>query len=142
MSGAAKKKTDGSKDMVTLPRAEYEALLARLEDAEDRAVVAAAEARERALGNEVAHRNHLPIELARRLIAGENPVKIWREHRGLKGLELAAMAKLPASYLSEIETGKKPGSLDAMKRIANALEVPLDDLVGIEETPARQSRRG
>lgn len=32
-------------------------------------------------------------------------------------------------YLSEIESGKKPGSIEALKRIAEALRIGLDDLV-------------
>ncbi|HJZ14356.1 MAG TPA: hypothetical protein VJ251_02710, partial [Stellaceae bacterium] len=60
-------------ETVTLSRAEYEALIERLEDAEDLATVAAAEAREAALGKEEARADYLPIELVRRLSAGEHP---------------------------------------------------------------------
>lgn len=137
MSGAAKKSA-GGEELVTLSRAEYEALLARLEEATDKATVTAAEIGERAHGKARARRDHVSGELARRLILGESPVRIWREHRGLKASELAAKAAVPAGYLSEIETGKKPGSLDAMKRIADALEIPLDDLVLGEDKRGRR----
>ncbi|QEX16855.1 hypothetical protein FRZ44_21500 [Hypericibacter terrae] len=140
MSGTAKKKSAEGAELVTLPRAEYEALLARIEDAEDAAVVAAAELRERAVGKQRARRDHLSSEMAKRMILGESPVRIWREHRGLKALALAEKAGLPAGYLSEIETGKKPGSLDAMKRIADALEVPLDNLVRTDGTAGKRGR--
>jgi transcriptional regulator with XRE-family HTH domain len=33
------------------------------------------------------------------------------------------------AYLSEIETGKKPGSVAALKRLAKVLGVDIDDLV-------------
>jgi DNA-binding Xre family transcriptional regulator len=115
-------------ETVTLTRAEYEALIARLEDAEDLAVVAAAEAREAALGKESARADYLPIELVRRLSAGEHPVRVWRAHRGLTREALAAAAGIAPSYLSEIETRRKPGSFSALAKLAAALRVSLDDL--------------
>ena len=42
---------------------------------------------------------------------------------------LAVAAGLAASYLSSIENGKKPGSVKAMKRIAAALNISVDDLI-------------
>ena len=93
-------------ETVTLSRAEYEALIERLEDAEDLATVAATEAREAALGKEEARADYLPIELVRRLSAGEHPVRAWRAHRGLGRDALAA----------------------ALAKIAAALRISLDDL--------------
>ena len=43
--------------------------------------------------------------------------------------DLAQKTGLSAAYISELETGKKDGSISAMKRIANVLDVDLDDLV-------------
>lgn len=116
-------------DTVTLPRRDYEALLARVEDAEDAAAVAAHLACEEALGEEKARADFLPAEFVARLIEGEHPVKIWRLHRDLKAYQLAERSGVGVSYLSEIESGKKPGSLNAMTKIAHALDVSLDDLV-------------
>ena len=42
---------------------------------------------------------------------------------------LAGAAGIPSSYLSAIERGVKPGSVKALKSLATALDVPLDDLV-------------
>jgi DNA-binding Xre family transcriptional regulator len=119
--------TDTS-DTVTLTRAEYEALIERIEDAEDLAAAAAAEAREAALGKEKARADYLPIELVRRLSAGEHPVRVWRAHRGLTREALAAAAGIAPSYLSEIETRRKPGSFGALAKLAAALHISLDDL--------------
>ena len=115
-------------ETVTLSRAEYEALLERLEEAENLAAIAAAEAREAALGKEKARADYLPIELARRLSAGEHPVRVWRAHRGLTREALAAAAGIAPSYLSEIETRPKPGSFGALAKLAAALHISLDDL--------------
>ena len=115
-------------DTVTLTRAEYEALIERIEDAEDNAFLASVEARERAIGKEKARADYLPAELVRRLIDGEHPVRVWRAHRGLTREALAATAGIAPSYLSEIETRRKPGSFSALAEIAGALLISLDDL--------------
>jgi ribosome-binding ATPase YchF (GTP1/OBG family) len=119
-------------EIVTLTRAEYEALIERLEDAEDLAAVAAAEAREAVLGKEKARADYLPIELVRRLSAGEHPVRVWRAHRGLGRDALAGIAP---SYLTEIETRRKPGSFAALAKIAAALRISLDDLAAWLKPP-------
>jgi DNA-binding XRE family transcriptional regulator len=113
-------------DTVTLSRAEYEALLDRLEDAEDLATIIAAEAREAALGKAVARAGYLPFELVERLDAGEHPIRVWRKHRGLTRAALAAAAGIAPSYVTEIETRKKRGSFDAIAKLAAALDAPLD----------------
>ena len=115
-------------DTVTLTRAEYEALLQEIEDAEDLAVVAAAEAREAVLGKEAARADYLAIELVERLVAGEHPIRVWRAHRGMTREALAALAGVSPSYLTEIETRRKPGSIAAIIKLAAALRVSLDDI--------------
>ena len=44
-------------------------------------------------------------------------------------VELAAVIGKSPSYLSEIETGKKPGSVAVLRQIAEALGVDLENLV-------------
>ena len=120
---------DGAKtDTVRLSRAEYEALLDRLEDAEDKAVLDGLEARIAKLGFAEATKDYLPIELTGRLMDGEHPIRIWRQHRGLTREALAAKAGVSPSYVTEIETRRKPGSFDALMKLAGALEVSLDDI--------------
>jgi DNA-binding XRE family transcriptional regulator len=115
-------------DTVTLTRVEYEALLDRLEDAEDENAIKRFEARVAAEGWEAATRNCLPAELVWRMLDGEHPLAIWRQRRKLSGAKLAVLAGVPQSYISEIETRKKPGSLGAMAKLARALGVTIDDL--------------
>jgi DNA-binding XRE family transcriptional regulator len=120
-------------ETVTLSRADFEAMLEALEDAEDVAVLEAAAAEEARVGKDVARAESLPVELVERMIlGGESPVRIWREHRGMTGKALAAVAGVSSAYLSEIEAGKKPGSFDAMAKLAKALGVSLDDLAPAE----------
>jgi DNA-binding XRE family transcriptional regulator len=76
--------------------------------------------------------NHYTAAEAKRLLAGESPLRIWREKRGLTQRALAAAAAIPAGYLNEIEKGKKPGSVAAYRTLATALAVPIEDLIGDE----------
>jgi DNA-binding XRE family transcriptional regulator len=71
----------------------------------------------------------VPAEMVDRLIAGENPVKVWREYRDLSQRALAARAGLNFTYLSQIETGARRGPVKTMKKLAEALGVVLDDLI-------------
>jgi transcriptional regulator with XRE-family HTH domain len=60
---------------------------------------------------------------------GESPVRVWREFRGLSLRALAAKSGVSPGYLSEIELGKKPGSVEAYKALAEALDTSVDWLV-------------
>jgi DNA-binding XRE family transcriptional regulator len=121
--------TDTS-ETVTLSRAEYKALLDRLEDAEDNATLDRLQARIAKEGFAAATADYLSGELVARLIAGEHPIRVWRTHRGLTRDALAAAAGVTPSYLTEIEAGKKPGSFAAIAKLAGALKVSLDDVAG------------
>ena len=78
--------------------------------------------------HEARDHERVPIELVDRLLAGENPVKAWREHRSLSQRALAERTGLNFAYLSQIETGARKGSVATMKKLARALHVDLDDL--------------
>lgn len=112
--------TPGGETLVLLPLDEYE----RLVDAADIATADRIKA-EIAAGRE----EMIPADIVKRMLAGENPVRVWRLHRALSARELAEKTGLSAAYISEIETGKKDGSISAMKAIAHALGVDIDDLV-------------
>jgi len=71
----------------------------------------------------------LPIELADRLLAGESPVRVWREHRGMSLAALADQAGIGKGYLSQIENGERTGTIGTMKNLAKTLDIELDDLV-------------
>lgn len=69
-------------------------------------------------------------EVFKKLTEGrEHPVKIFRKEKGLTQEELAKAAKISRPYLTEIETGRKRGSVTALKNIAYVLEVDLQDVV-------------
>ena len=57
---------------------------------------------------------------------GQHPVRAWREHRSLTQEALAAAAGISTPFLSQIEGGKRVGSLDTLRAVARSLDVPLD----------------
>ncbi len=118
-----------TEDTVTLRRSDFDALIEALDDVEDTAALIAAGSREVEVGKQAARADHLAVELVLRLVAGEHPVRIWREHRAVSSQTLAETAGISRSYIAEIEGHKKPGSIAAYRRMATALGVTVDDLV-------------
>lgn len=111
-------------ETVTLSKADYEALLDELEEAHDRERLRQVEA-DLAAGRT----EEIPLDMAEALLEGANPVRTWRKYRGLTAGELAARVGISKAYLSEIENGKKPGSVAVLAQIAKALTLDMDDLV-------------
>ena len=105
-------------ETVVLTRTEYDALIDRNEDLEDRLAALDAE-----------DSGRVPHEVAVAIIRGESPVLAFRSHLGLTLRELSARTGLVASYLSEIERGRKAGSASALGRIADALGTTVDALL-------------
>lgn len=116
-------KTPSGEEMAVIPLAEYERLVAAAEEAAD--VRAYDEAKRRLASGED---ELVPSEVANRLLGGESPVRVWREHRRVSSKELAAKAGVSAPFISQIEHGQREGTLKVMRKIADALGVTLDDL--------------
>jgi DNA-binding XRE family transcriptional regulator len=70
----------------------------------------------------------IPLKITERRIAGESPVKIWRDHRELTQEELAKMSKVSRGMIAAIETGHKTGGITTLKKLATALKVGLENL--------------
>ncbi len=121
-------RTEKGEELAVLPRAEYERLLDLAESATDAAAFDAAK-QALACGEE----ELVPDTVADRLLAGEAPLKVWREWRGLTQTALAARAGVPQSVISAIERRRRRPSLAAVKALARALAISLDDL-----EPARE----
>ena len=96
-----------------------EALAEAIEDMEDVA-----------LSRSRAGEPNIPHAVAMAILSGTHPVRAWRKHKGLTIQQLAdAVEGITVGYLSEIETGKKPGSVAAYKALAKALGTGIDMLV-------------
>lgn len=86
---------------------------------------------------EAAQEERFPAEVVDRLLAGENPIRVFRRYRGLTQEKLARMVGMNPVYLSQIERRRgRRGSLDLNRRLAKALGVDLDDLVDTERLSA------
>lgn len=77
----------------------------------------------------------VPDAIAGRLLSGENPIRVRREHCGLSLRSLAQRAGMRPSVLSDIETGKSEGRPGTLREIAGILNVGMDELlnVGMDE---------
>lgn len=61
-------------------------------------------------------------------------LKSAREIRGYSQKELAKRARMPSSSIAHFETRRKP-SFDSLKRLAIALEITTDYLLGRVDSP-------
>ena len=99
----------------------------RLEEAEDE--YDALELRLARIEDALLEAEPVPAAVVDRLAEGENPPRVWREHRGLALREVARRAGISAAMVSEIEAGKKEGSIRTLAALARALGVDTDDLI-------------
>jgi len=115
---------DGKPEWAVLPYEEYLQLIEQaelLEDIRDFDTISAAIER----GEE----ELIPSEVVYAILDGENPIKVWREYRGLTQQQLAGKVKISKPYLSQIETGKRTGTTEILSAIAKALDVSLEEVV-------------
>ena len=71
----------------------------------------------------------VPIEVADRLLAGDNPIRVWRNYRGMTLERVATATGLGKGYLSQIERGQRRGTVDILRKLAKALAVDIEDLL-------------
>ena len=110
--------------LIVLAEADYNRLVAAAEDAAD---IAAVEIFRRKLA--AGEEELVPAEIVNRILNGENRIRVWREHRGLTSDALAGKAGIAQGFLSQIETGRREGTVETLRKIADALSLTIDDLV-------------
>jgi len=118
---------DGEPSFAAVPIETYRAMLRDLEAYHD------LKTGMRELTALEARADALPADVAHRIADGDNPVRVWRDHRGLKAVTLARNAGISPAYLSEIETGKKEGTFKTMALLARHLGITLDDLAPLAD---------
>lgn len=75
-----------------------------------------------------------PGEVIDRLILDkENPIKVFREYRGLTQEQLADKTGIQRTDLAAMETGKEPDSPKTLKAIAEVLDLDVD-LISISQS--------
>lgn len=78
----------------------------------------------------------VPDSVVGQLLGGENPVRVWRQYRGVSLRSLADQARISPSGLSDIETGKSEGRPSVLQRIAAVLGVSLEELIPVQQDAA------
>jgi DNA-binding XRE family transcriptional regulator len=116
---------DGRPEWAVLPYDEYIRLKEEAEMLQD---VADYDAAMEALQEE----DLIPGDVMFAILDGKNPIRIWRNFRGLTQQELADQAGISKPYLSQIETGKRTGTAEVLAAIASALGVTIEDVMLVE----------
>ncbi|MCM2357170.1 MAG: helix-turn-helix transcriptional regulator [Geobacteraceae bacterium] len=119
---------EGKPEYAVIPYDEYRRLV---EDAEMLADVRDFDAAGKAVA--AGEEELIPAEVVDRLLDGENPVRVWREYRGLSAADLAKACAVTAAAISQIESGKRQSSVALLKKIARILNVDLDTLAVTED---------
>ena len=71
----------------------------------------------------------VPAQVADRLIDGERPLRVWREHRGLSQSALARASGVSRVQIVDIEAGRNTGSVRTLGRLADSLGIDVEDLI-------------
>lgn len=78
---------------------------------------------------EQANQEVRPWSVVERLHAGEHPVAVFRDLRGMTRDDLAAAVGVEPIAIAALETFEQEGGIRLLLAIARALRVDLDDLV-------------
>ena len=111
-------------ETVIIPKAEYERLRALEEDFADIQAALAIEAKIASGEEEL-----IPAAVVDRLLAGEVPLRGWRQFRQLTQVALAQTSGVNRVQIVEIEAGRSTGSVHTLYKLATALSVDVDDLI-------------
>ena len=120
-------KKNGQPEYAVLPYKEYQRLVAEAEMLQD---VRDYDEAKLAMAN---GEELIPGRVTYALLDGENPLRVWREYRGLTQQQVAEAAGISKPYLSQLESGQRKGTTEVLQAVAKVLNVSLDDLVMSEE---------
>ena len=115
---------DGQPEYAVVPYNDYQKLLANAEMLVD---LVAYDATKRALAS--GEEELIPAAVVDRLLDGDNPIRVWREFRGLTSAHLASACGVSAAAISQLEAGKRQPSVSLLKKLAAALRVDLEQLL-------------
>ena len=120
-------KKDGNPEWAVIPYKEYMRLVAEaemLQDVRDHDTILKAV--------EQGEEEVIPAKVVYAILDGENPIRVWREHRQLTQKQLAEKAGISTPYLSQLESGKRAGKTAVLSAIAKVLNVDLEDIIQID----------
>ena len=109
--------TPGGEELALLPRAEFEALKEAATHA-------------RAIADYRAGRlPGLSPDETRALVEAVSPLAFWRKREGLTQGALAEQVGVAQNYLSDVENGKRAGTVSLWIKLAAVLSLPVEALV-------------
>ena len=114
---------DGQPEWAVIPYQQYQHMVEALEMLEDIRAFDEAKARI-AAGEELT-----PSAVTYAVLDGVNPIRVWREYRGLTQQQVAEQAGISKPYLSQLELGRRTGTTAVLQALAGVLGVNLEDLV-------------
>jgi DNA-binding XRE family transcriptional regulator len=115
---------DGVPEWVVVPYEQYRRLVADAEMLQD-----IQDYDEAVIAIDAGEEELVPGEVVYALLDGENPIMVWRRFRGLTQEQLAAVVGISKPYLSQLETGKRRGTTAVLGRLAQSLDLSIDDLI-------------
>jgi DNA-binding XRE family transcriptional regulator len=77
----------------------------------------------------------VPVAVVEAELAGDHPVRAWRNYRRMTQDALADTAGISTPYLSQIETRQRTGAARLLRKLADALGVPVDLLIELRDQP-------
>jgi len=120
--------TPKGEEMVVLPKAEYDELIAaanaKAEAYEDAADVAIFD--ERMAELEAGKTQILTVDVSAGIMRGEKRIKAIRKWRGIPQIKLAKRLAISQAHLSDIEAGKRSLTPAIAAKVAKMLDVPVD----------------
>lgn len=117
------KVTDGEDEFAVLPMSEYRRLVSDAEMLEDIAAAVSIEEKRRSGEEEL-----IPADVVDRLLDGANPIRVWREFRGLTQDAVARAAGISRPHLVQLEKGMTDPTVSALGKIAGVLGIEITDL--------------
>ena len=117
-------KSPNGDEIVILSRDEYDRLIAADEDMKDAKTA-------RRIIEQIASGEETVLTEAEldEFLKAKTPLSFWRKKRRMTQADLAKAADIAQGFISEIESGQKPGTPATLKKIAQALNIKIDDLV-------------
>ena len=109
---------DRKREYAVVPIEVFERLMSAAEDMDDIALYEAAKAADDG--------TRIPAEVLYATLDGAHPIKAWRSYRKLTLQALADSAGISKAFLSQIENGKRTGTIAVLSALARALDVPVD----------------
>lgn len=114
-------KRDDHIEFAIVPIEIWERVAPLVEDLEDEALFDQAKADDDG--------SRVPAAVLDAELSGAHPVRAWREYRGLTQDALSEASGISKPYLSQIESGKRAGTIKVLSAFSKALDVPVGLLI-------------